>query len=485
MLSVSASTLAGPATTTGVIWNYETLGNGTVIETNTQRVIGPTMSDGQGVVEVDSTGSQSAAGVITTTKSFNALTGAGLVSYGRTAIEYDNGMDTYEATTYSPTEVILPATLVAGTPYTEATTATEQLTGVSTGTVATDQSTVLTLEPAMQSVTVPAGTFKAYVIDESITTSSTTTIPDLAPIATGPITNTGTAYYAPNVGLVELAIGSGQTELTSFTANAGGGGGGPGALSGGGTGTVSGAGTGALSGGITGALPATSLIAGQNANISQNLTLTDTGTGALDGAVSVGYFLSTGTSVNSSSIPLPGGITGHVNVKPSKHVVYHFHLKTVPAGTPNGTYHIVAQVTNPTGAISDIASASEITVAPAQIDLGGAFVKASSPVESGKNAAITFFVTNNGNVPATGSLPIQIDLATDASGDQGVDLVPISTHINVKAGKTTRLTVHEAVSVADGSYYIFVKLDPANTFSDVNIANNSFQSPTPALTVTG
>jgi hypothetical protein len=80
--------------------------------------------------------------------------------------------------------------------------------------------------------------------------------------------------------------------------------------------------------------------------------------------VAVSYFFSTGTSVDSSSIPLPGKFTAHLNLKGSKHVVYNFHLTTVPAATPNGMYYIVAEVTEPDGTIYDIPSASQVTVGP-------------------------------------------------------------------------------------------------------------------------
>src|ERR1700723_804316 len=57
-VSVSTSTFEGPLTAPGVVWDYQTLGNGAVIETNTQRVIGPATFNDQNEVRIDSTGVQ-------------------------------------------------------------------------------------------------------------------------------------------------------------------------------------------------------------------------------------------------------------------------------------------------------------------------------------------------------------------------------------------------------------------------------------------
>jgi len=66
--------------------------------------------------------------------------------------------------------------MVAGTPYTQSTTSTTISTGLSSSTLVTQQTAILTLESAQQSVTVPGGTYLCYVIDEMTTTTSTDTI---------------------------------------------------------------------------------------------------------------------------------------------------------------------------------------------------------------------------------------------------------------------------------------------------------------------
>ena len=290
--SIGASNLSGPALVAGAVGNYEDLMNGTVYEKDTQRVIGPTTYAGQNVVETEATGLQPDSSTIITSYSFDSLTSAGLLVYGSMGSKYTPLEETSytTATTYSPPEVILPGRMVAGKLYTETTHSVEEVTGsIAVSMIVTQQTTVLTLESAKHSVTVPAGKFKAYVVDESdtTTTTTTTTVKGYAPITntSGPITTTEKKYYAPNAGLVEVAgEDGGLTELVSFYPK----------------------GPGILSGKLTGALPKTSLVAGHAANIRQKLTITDSGKGPLKEAVAVSYFLSTGTSVDNSSIPLPG-----------------------------------------------------------------------------------------------------------------------------------------------------------------------------------
>ena len=225
LLSVSVSALVGPMTAMGSVANYETLANGILFMKGTQKVIGPATFNGVRLTETQSTTLQVASGVTSTASTFGELTTAGLLLFGSMGTTQILGIEGDETTTYSPRDVELPGKMVPGKHYTEVTTSNEQVKtpGASeSGIAITDQSTVLTLEPGKHSVTVPAGKYKSYVINESITTSSAkTTFVNGVPISetdTDPITFTATAYYAPHLGLVEYAVGSvDKTELLSFT----------------------------------------------------------------------------------------------------------------------------------------------------------------------------------------------------------------------------------------------------------------------------
>jgi hypothetical protein len=222
LMSVSANTLAGRAATAGTVYTYETLSGKTVILKSTQKVLGPASFDGQNVVETLITGAPPGGSATTISHSYSTLNGAGWLVYGTTGTTQNGGTQSSNITTYSPPEVLLPGTMAVGTPYTEQTTSSEQVTTpIAVTSIVTRSTTVLTLQAGKQSVKVPAGRYKAYVVDETITNTITTTITVAGnPITTtsGPTTNTATEYYAPSVGLVEIAFSAlDKFELMSLT----------------------------------------------------------------------------------------------------------------------------------------------------------------------------------------------------------------------------------------------------------------------------
>jgi hypothetical protein len=212
LLSVSASTLAGRAAAVGTVSTYETFSGKTVILKETQTVLGPATFDGRKVVDTEEIGGPPDGSTTVTEHSFATIDGAGWLVYGTTGTTQTDGTQSSNTTTFSPPEVVLPGSMVVGTPYTERTTSTEQVTSPNADTsIVTQSSTVLTLEAGKHSVKVPAGRYMAYVVDETITTTTSTTINvSGTPFTTtsGPTTNTAKEYYAPKVGLVEYAIGA-------------------------------------------------------------------------------------------------------------------------------------------------------------------------------------------------------------------------------------------------------------------------------------
>ena len=144
---------------------------------------------------------------------------------------------------------------------------------------------------------------------------------------------------------------------------------------------------------------------------------------------------------------------------------------------PAGSYHLLFQITDPTGAKNTVDVAT-ITVAPPQIDLTGAFSKVPLVETIGKKQTLTILVSNQGTTTATGMLPIVIDASPDGTLDGGaVQLLSTSKPINLRPGKSTRITLSFVASSAiPTNSHLVAQLDPANTFGDVNIANNTFAS---------
>ena len=105
-LTVSAATLAGPSGVTGVVWSYETLENGALDQTSTQRVIGPATFATHKTVEIGITSSTLLGVVLGTTKNFDALTSTGLINYGGAGTQFIGTTSIQTNQSYSPPEVI-------------------------------------------------------------------------------------------------------------------------------------------------------------------------------------------------------------------------------------------------------------------------------------------------------------------------------------------------------------------------------------------
>ena len=196
----------------------------------------------------------------------------------------------------------------------------------------------------MQSVAVPAGTFKSYVIDESIATSATTTVSvtiggkTITKTTKSSNTESGKEYWAPNVGLVESAIGGSHGTDRFHRQRA----------------TL--ASTGKIH---TGTLPKTTLTAGQKTNITAKLTLTNTAKTAIKGPLAISYYLSQYPSVATGEIPLNKSVTPTVNIAAKASDPFTLNITDIiPASTPTGLYYIVAEVTDYTGSIRDFAASS-------------------------------------------------------------------------------------------------------------------------------
>src|ERR1700677_1668912 len=179
-LSVSVSTLIGP-TSAGSTWKYETLeADGTVVNTNTETLVGTGSFMGQNYTEIDSSETDPLGTLTGTSKNYSLVTSAGVVGYGGTSVINEGGATSNVTTTYAPPEIDLPATMVAGTPYVETTTQTVVTTGITSSTDVVQISNTLTLEADTKPVSVPAANYPtAFVIDETLVTTSTNTISGL------------------------------------------------------------------------------------------------------------------------------------------------------------------------------------------------------------------------------------------------------------------------------------------------------------------
>ena len=223
---------------------------------------------------------------------------------------------------------------------------------------------------------------------------------------------------------------------------------------------------------VSGKLPAF-VIAGQKISIHQTLTVTNGSGGPLSGLATAELFLSGGTTTGSDAIALPSKTSRKLKLNPHQHVALTLNLKSLPPTVSAGTYHLVTELIDSNGNAAVAASDGTITVASPQIDLSGSFSKIAQPSRDGRTA-ISFLVSNAGNIAAIGLLAFNIDNSLDGDLADATTLARFTRKINIKNGKSTRITA--VVTLPKGSYFLVVQLDPTDDFKDTNLANNAFAS---------
>jgi len=472
LLSVSASTLAGPVTTVGDSWSTELLSGATVLETNTQTVVGRVTNPfgGPNAVETDETGMGPGAHTTTTSKLYGDLTSAGLVAYGSTAVTTMGSTVEDLTTTYSPTEVLLPPSMVAGTSYTENTTQTTNITGASPGMTVTQITTVLNLEPAQQSVTVPAGTYSScYVVDETLTTTQTTTVGGSPPTTTGPITNMGQEFFAPNVGLVKFAVGMGATVLTNFTTGGGGGGGG---------------GTGLTPAIVSSTVPP-AVVAGAKLHGLLKINLTDSLSTAEKG-FTVNVYAAPSPTLDTSVDTLVTTATRPTIVNAGKTTTLLLPVTSLPSSLTDGTYYLIVQTSDSAGNTASVASTSTVVVAAPFVSLSETLTSTLAPaLVSGStvHGTVTLTITNNGNVTSHGATPIEVTLST-VSGTPGTSIASVSKNLSIPPGKSTRVVVPvtSIPALPDNNYFIVDQAtDPFDSATSVGSSTGTIAVAAPFI----
>jgi hypothetical protein len=221
---------------------------------------------------------------------------------------------------------------------------------------------------------------------------------------------------------------------------------------------------------LGGALPS-STIAGQKLNATQTVTLT-AGPKSVSGTVKIALYLDTGTGVDAGAILLQS-TSKRLKLKANGRLSTKLKILQLPASVPNGTYHVVVQVTDPAGVTSDAASAGTITVAPPQIDLAGAFSKTPVPGKGGKTV-LTLNVSNMGNSAAAAALTFNVDRSPDGQLSDATVITTSTKKINLKPQKSTKIV--DAVVLPAGAYFMVIQLDPSDAFKDINLANDVFAS---------
>ena len=434
--SVTATQL-NPPLTAGTTWTYQYGGglSGTDVET----VIGPATFNGNSATEVDEQKTFVDPRHTSTTlvQNYETFASQGLIEYGTVTTAQSTAPVTQIIT---PALIEFPATLSVGSPVTHT-------YSYSTGSPSSETVTLTLVSGTPQQVTVPAGTYSAYEMDNTVAGTSVTI----------------QSWFAANVGLIKQIINTGTTtttqELSAFSGSGGGGGGGGGS----GSGTVTPALKTALPASVVGTTP----LAIHN---SVNLTAGST----VRGKVSAALVLSPDTSASDAVFTLASGHTSLSLASGKSHAIPLTFARSIPSSVGPGTYNVLLTATDPTGA-TQTTTAQQLTVVAPVVDLTGSFATAPATAKAGRKMPFAFTITNSSaaNVAAVGSVQIEFESSPDGLLADASPLESITKRVNLKPGKSQRLSVSLALSATS---FVVVDVDPGNTAfpNDVNIANNVF-----------
>ncbi len=229
---------------------------------------------------------------------------------------------------------------------------------------------------------------------------------------------------------------------------------------------------------LSGTLPKSAL-SGDSGKVL--LRITNRGKMIATGSTFIPIYASADQSLDSSDLQITQYST-RFNLRPGQSQSISILFK-YPAGF-SGPMHVIASV-NPADVIAETSYANDVAatskavmVAAPFVDLAGSYgqlrtMRRSSP------GTVPIKIDNLGNVPAVGSIPVDMYLSSDTTLDSAdtliahIDSLPIN--IKPRKAKILSLPVRGTLPPA-GHYYLILQLNVPQGVSERNIANNTVVS---------
>lgn len=207
--------------------------------------------------------------------------------------------------------------------------------------------------------------------------------------------------------------------------------------------------------------------------LKETITYTNNTSNTQTGSATAFLALSTNQTYETGTDTVVFTSTKKANLKPGKPLKVNASLQTI-SNVPAGNYYLLSVVTDPTGATTVLSSSATVSVQAATVNLTGSFSKQPVAYTVGKKNSITVAVTNNGNTTFKGALPIELFASADQTVGSDIDLGSTSKNVNLAPGKTVKVTYSFTPSTPSSvtPAYLLVRLDPNNTTSDPNTADN-------------
>jgi len=220
------------------------------------------------------------------------------------------------------------------------------------------------------------------------------------------------------------------------------------------------------------------------------VTVTNTGNQAVSGPVTITLLASLDPNADGADTPLVVLSNKPVKLKPGKARRFRTRF-VVPQSLVDGNYFIVAKV-EPGSGITDVgplndvsATAMPITVAAPFTDLTGQGPASPSGLTPGAAATIPVTVSNQGNVPARGTIAIQVLAAASATPSASDTTLANSANVKVNlkpsASKTFNVKAQVPSTLPAGTYTLLAVISSTLTPPDADLANNVLVGPMPLV----
>lgn len=210
-------------------------------------------------------------------------------------------------------------------------------------------------------------------------------------------------------------------------------------------------------------LPA-SFLSSTRTPAAADVSIQNQGSSVFKGLAHVTLYLSQSQTLDSSAMPV-ASVARSLRIAANRSVSVRVPLGAIP-GIANGSYYLLAQVTDPTGATSSASTATTTTIAAPFVALAASMAPlGANPIKSGA----TLEVANAGNVNDVTVLDYTLGFSTDANGVVTIGSSAFGRtagRIVLRHGATARFHVGKWTSIASGlapgQYYLTVFVDDSS-----------------------
>jgi hypothetical protein len=182
-----------------------------------------------------------------------------------------------------------------------------------------------------------------------------------------------------------------------------------------------------------------SVVSGSKTKDTATLTVTNDGNVASTGSTIVDLLVSPDGTVASGTAART--VSEPIVIQPGKTKTVKFALKTLP-NVPDGTYQIVAEITDPKGDVTSVATLTTVNLAAAFLMLSPALSTITPGLKGTGTVSLT--ITNNGNTPPVGATQIVLYASSTSSIDGATQLISEKIPLPLQPDKSKTLKFHLA-----------------------------------------